>query len=258
MKVNPINNNYAQNKTNFKAGKIKIVNPEIWTDAELKAFTNNNAFKTLAGKLKKKNLDLFAKLENNINCITFNRTLKLSSGKDENSQQNLIQKIIGPIWCCTPERRSLVDNIATFPIKLENLFYKQVIPFEREKKVIAKDLEKYNLIIEDIDYWHFSEIKALQANDNFKTLAKRLELEDSKIRIVREFSEYNDVNYLEFYSQDNLIGMIHSSNNALGCCYYTGSLVDCIAKFETFIPKDSEIIKKEALSDIEKYNKSQR
>ena len=36
MKVNPINNNYAQNKTNFKAGKIKIVNPEIWTDAELK------------------------------------------------------------------------------------------------------------------------------------------------------------------------------------------------------------------------------
>lgn len=250
MQILLISNNHNTKQLSFEAGKIKVMNPKAWTDAELKAFIQNNEFKNLANKLKKKNLDLFVSI-NKTQDKSDNTELNLFSGKND-KPEILIQKINGPIWNCTPEKRSLIDNIVLFPNKIENLFYKKTQDFEKEKNHIAKELKKKNIIIRDLDYWHISELKALKDNPNFIKLTNRPDLKGTELHFVREFSDYLNCNYIEVCSGCSLIGTILPRN-----CEYNGSssITDAIAKFKDFIPLSAEKTKEDALADIENFNK---
>ena len=254
MHIVPISNNKYNNfQPKFEAGQIKILNPHYWVDAELRAFVQNDEFKKIATKLKKKNLDLFVSV-NKAEDRLGNHVLSLFSGKN-NNPQNLIQKIEGPIWCCTPERRSLIDNIVLFPQKIESLFAQKDTAVFKEKQKIAEELKKKNIFIRDVDYWHISELKALKANKNFDQLYKKFDLEDKdkKLHFTREYSEYLGGDYIEVSSGCTLIGTILARNNDYNS---SSSITDAITNFNDFtVISTSDELKQSALTEIEKFNK---
>lgn len=63
MKIQQVTPNYNQNKvnTNFKAGKINIINPELFLTDELEAIAKNDEFKKLAKIAGEKRSDLSIK-----------------------------------------------------------------------------------------------------------------------------------------------------------------------------------------------------
>lgn len=252
MQVLHINNTSA---TDFKAGKIKVMNPQIWTNEELSAFANNGEFKKIATKLKKQNKDLFASIEQ-LNNEAKDRIMSLFSGQND-APENLIQKIIGPIWWSAQgDKRALVDSIVIFPQKIKDLEHKNSDEkIFSEKIKIVKDFEKKNILIKNIGDWHFSELKALQANKNFEKLTQKPELRDKPISIVK-FLDIEDEWGIDIRKGDSwpywqtlyTIRYLYDYN-------FSGSLAGEISRFKGINdcglgPEN----KQKALDNIEKYN----
>ena len=63
MKINSINNNYQQNNTNFKAGKIIINNPEMMPREFLSKIAQDSSYQRFASLLTDRNTDLLIKFK---------------------------------------------------------------------------------------------------------------------------------------------------------------------------------------------------
>ena len=263
MQITPIsNNNIFLNQTAFKAGKIKVLNSSSWTDSELKAFANNEAYKTLANSLKKKNLDLYVAIRRGYENSK-KRSLELFTGKSEMWLEPL-QTIQGALWREQPEAKSLVDSIISFPVKIETLFEEENPEIKLKIKDEAlKELRKFNknggakIIINHPDNWKASELKALVSNNNFKLLANKLYEEDFYLLLKRDYNQVLDEQYIEILkvgeNNKEFIGTIYSNRSRFE--NKPISIADGIATFKE--PNKQVTIgetREEALNDIELFN----
>lgn len=267
MQITSINNNYNIKNTSFKAGKIKVLNPNTWTDAELKAFANNDAFKILANNLKKKKLDLYIGIKENGEKHS-QRFVELFTGKNDN-KLDLYQTISGAIWQEKPETRTLVDNIVTYPTKLETLFEEEAPELKnRIKEDALKEIVKFNkkgnakIYINNPDSWKASELKALIANENFKILAQKIINEKQFLIMYKNYNKVSDEQYIELFGStsgnpEKYIGTIRS-NRAFFENKPT-SIADAIAIFKE--PNKQYTIgesRQDALNSIRIFNDSQQ
>ena len=252
MQVLPIFNNFEL-KPNFKAGKIRVLNQQFLTDAELKAIANNDEFKKMATKLKRKDADLFLSVDKNMSNIN-SRSLTLSS-RVKDKPEKIIDIIKGAIYQVVPEKSSLIDNITVYPAKMETLFIEDSSKFQKEKYEMYENLRQRNIVIsDDLGSWHYSELKAIQDNENFTKLAQEHCEYGESLFLSKEYSDFLDINYIEIRYPEGMSTTIIPTVSDIGSSY---SLTDVITKFDASTFLSSSKTRDIAISEIEGFNAQQ-
>lgn len=102
MKINSINNNYQQNNTNFKAGKIIIKNPEMMPREFLSKIANEGSYQRFASLLTERNTDLLIKFKKGF--LGLFPKIKLYEFNEKNNTEKYItsvEKLFG-VKCLEP------------------------------------------------------------------------------------------------------------------------------------------------------------